>query len=43
MTADALSDEQWCVLDLLMRARQKGVQRLSRAEVLHSETMPAYR
>jgi hypothetical protein len=31
-----LSDAQWCVLDLLMRARQKGVDRLNRMEVLES-------
>lgn len=35
-----LSDEQWCVLDLLMRARQKGVDRLSRREVLASASLP---
>lgn len=29
-----LSDAQWCVLDLLMRARQKGVHRLNRMEIL---------
>lgn len=36
MPAYALSDEQWCVLDLLMRAREKGVHRLNRMEVLSS-------
>lgn len=35
-----LSDEQWCVLDLLMRARQRGVHRLSRMELLHNTTLP---
>jgi hypothetical protein len=35
-----ISDEQWCVLDMLMRARQKGVQRLSRMELLHNQTLP---
>lgn len=35
-----LSDEQWCLLDLLMRARQKGVQRLSRMELLHNTALP---
>lgn len=35
-----LSDEQWCVLDLLMRARQKGVERLSRMEMLSSPSLP---
>ncbi|MGJ5163215.1 hypothetical protein [Bradyrhizobium sp. HKCCYLR1051] len=34
-----LSDEQWLVLDLLMRARQKGVQRLNRMEVLHNNAL----
>jgi hypothetical protein len=35
-----LSDEQWLVLDLLMRARQKGVGKLNRMEVLHNTTLP---
>lgn len=35
-----LSDEQWCVLDLLMRAKQTGVQRLSRMEILGSQSIP---
>lgn len=35
-----LSDEQWCVLDLLMRARQKGVRRLNRQEALNSSQIP---
>lgn len=35
-----LSDEQWLVLDLLMRARQKGVYRLNRMEILHNKTLP---
>lgn len=35
-----LSDEQWCVLDLLMRGRQKGVHRLSRMELLHNTALP---
>jgi hypothetical protein len=35
-----LSDEQWCVLDLLMRARVKGIHRLNRMEVLHNTTLP---
>src|SRR5580700_156674 len=35
-----LSDEQWCILDLLMRARQKGVHRLNRMEVLHNTALP---
>ncbi len=35
-----LSDEQWIILDFLMRARKKGVQRLNRMEVLHNKTLP---
>lgn len=35
-----LSDAQWCFLDLLMRARQKGIQKLNRLEVLHSPQLP---
>jgi hypothetical protein len=35
-----LSDEQWLVMDLLMRARQKGVDRLNRMELLHNQNMP---
>lgn len=36
----ALTDEQWCMLDLLMRARQKGVPAISRREILESD-LPA--
>lgn len=35
-----LSDEQWLVLDLLMRARKKGVKTLNRLEVLNSPSLP---
>lgn len=35
-----LSDEQWCVLDLLMRARQKGVHAINRREMLSSPQLP---
>lgn len=35
-----LSDEQWCFLDLLMRARQRGVDRLNRLELLNSTSIP---
>jgi hypothetical protein len=35
-----LSDEQWCVLDLLMRARKKGIHALNRMEVLNSPQLP---
>ena len=34
------SDEQWLVLDLLMRARQKGVHRINRKELLYSAAIP---
>lgn len=36
-----LSDAQWLVLDLLVRAREAGVQRLSRQELLANESVPA--
>ena len=35
-----LSDAQWCVLDLLMRARQKGVHSLNRMELLSGTVLP---
>lgn len=35
-----LSDAQWCVLDLLMRSRQKGVHALNRMEMLSSGILP---
>jgi hypothetical protein len=35
-----LTDIQWCVLDLLMRAKQTGVDRLNRMEILHSSKLP---
>jgi hypothetical protein len=35
-----LSDEQWCVLDVLMRAREKGVVKISRDELLANQTLP---
>ena len=35
-----LSDEQWCFLDLLMRARVKGVHRLNRLELLNTQSIP---
>jgi len=40
MTEYKLNDEQWCFLDLLMRARQKGIQKLSRLEILNSPQLP---
>lgn len=35
-----LSDEQWCVLDLLMRARKQGVKVLNRMEMLSTKALP---
>lgn len=35
-----LSDEQWCFLDLLMRAKECGIDRISRMELLASPTLP---
>lgn len=35
-----LSDAQWCVLDLLMRAREKGAGWVSRSEILYSSSVP---
>lgn len=35
-----LSDEQWCFLDLLMRARERGIAKLNRMEVLSSPSLP---
>jgi hypothetical protein len=35
-----LSDAQWCMLDLLMRAKSKGVSRVNRMELLRSEALP---
>lgn len=35
-----LTDAQWCFLDLLVRARQKGASRVSRMEILNSPWMP---
>jgi hypothetical protein len=36
-----LSDAQWCVLDLLMRARERGVGELHRLELTNSQEIPA--
>jgi hypothetical protein len=35
-----LSDIQWRFLDLLMRARERGVSRISRLELLHTSQLP---
>lgn len=35
-----LSDIQWCALDLLMRAKQKGASRINRHELLYSSPVP---
>jgi len=40
MTEYKLSDEQWCFLDLLMRARATGIHKISRMEILHSPSLP---
>ena len=37
-----LSDEQWCFLDLLMRSRQKGINKINRLELLHSQSLPQH-
>lgn len=37
---DDLTDVQWCVMDLLMRARKMGVARVSRMELLNSPSIP---
>lgn len=36
-----LQDIDWLVLDLLMRAKLKGVTRLNKTELLYNETIPA--
>lgn len=35
-----LSDAQWCFLDMLMRAREKGVDRLNRLELMNTKSIP---
>jgi hypothetical protein len=40
MTEFNLNDAQWCVLDMLMRAREKGVHVLNRMELLSSPSIP---
>jgi hypothetical protein len=40
MKAYDLSDAQWCFLDLLLRAKKRGIPVLSRMEILHSPTLP---
>jgi hypothetical protein len=37
-----LTDEQWCFLDLLMRSRQKGISKINRLELLHSQSLPQH-
>lgn len=41
MTGTVLTDAQWCMLDLLMRARERGVTSLSRKEILASPSLPS--
>jgi hypothetical protein len=36
-----LTDEQWCILDVLVRARKAGVSVVSRRELLESNALPA--
>ena len=35
-----LSDAQWCFLDLLMRAKSTGIDRINRMELLKSSSLP---
>lgn len=35
-----LTDEQWCLVDLLMRSRQRGIHSINRMELLHSPALP---
>lgn len=35
-----LSDEQWCLMDLLMRSRAKGIHKLNRMELLNNNNLP---
>jgi len=35
-----LSDEQWLVLDLLLRAKERGISRLTKEELLSSSKLP---
>lgn len=35
-----LSDEQWILLDIFMRAREKGVHSIHRREILYSPGIP---
>lgn len=38
--AASLTTVQWCLLDLLMRARQKGVHQLNRLELVNTTGLP---
>lgn len=35
-----LSDIEWCLLDLLLRAKRKGVRRVNRLELLKTGALP---
>jgi hypothetical protein len=35
-----LTDAQWCVLDLLLRAKRKGASRVNRHELLKTRSIP---
>lgn len=42
MTQHDLTDAQWCFLDLLMRAKDKGVDRINRQELLRADYLPLH-
>lgn len=39
MTERHLSDNQWCLLDLLMRSRERGVHSINRMELLGGQSV----
>lgn len=41
MGVHELTDEQWCLLDLLVKARAAGVAKVHRLEILNSSVLPA--
>lgn len=40
MNATELTEAQWCVLDLLVGSRQKGVMMVNRLEILNNRLLP---
>lgn len=40
MSKSELTDAQWCFLDLLMRAKQRGIGALNRKEILYNNALP---